>query len=370
MGNCSPSRLDQYSSVYFDVFNVDASLFKHSKGQIQITNSELILHQNNQTDKIKWPLNGVRRYGYYKDIFLFESGRKCSTGEGLFAFKCNKAKRLNEVLHKIILNNASNLIQSNSTNGMPSSGGSIASTINNMHVGPPKPLRTPEDSTATALESTRFVSSLENVENIQNCNEKQHSSSATANSPYYVNELVVDLKKHNLPLNLSTVEIGDKPNRKNTEYINFGQVDDLNDLAKIMNDSSLHAQSKSKLSQYSSNSILSKTLNYEKLKGALSSSSSRLNYIIVSSKNRNPMAPSSAAIGDKDKSKNLTRVSESEPNDTENSIYDLKNKTSETPIEYCAIDFTKTKAIPVSSQVMKQRRMDYKQLISNTSNKT
>lgn len=111
MGNCSPNRLEDYSSVYFDVHNVDANLFQHSKGQIQVTSNELVLHQRATTGSgeatiIRWPLNGVRRYGYFKDIFLFESGRKCPTGEGLFAFKCSKAKRLNELLHHTILNNA------------------------------------------------------------------------------------------------------------------------------------------------------------------------------------------------------------------------------------------------------------------------
>ncbi len=72
----------------------------------------MILTQKNSSnvwEQFKWPLNGIRRYGYYKDIFLFESGRKCPHGEGLYAFKCSKAKYLNEALHKAITNNASTL---------------------------------------------------------------------------------------------------------------------------------------------------------------------------------------------------------------------------------------------------------------------
>ncbi len=78
----------------------------------------MILTQKNLSnawEQFKWPLNGIRRYGYYKDIFLFESGRKCPHGEGLYAFKCTKAKYLNEALHKAITNNASTL--SDESNG-------------------------------------------------------------------------------------------------------------------------------------------------------------------------------------------------------------------------------------------------------------
>ena len=108
--NCSPTNLDSYASSTFDVYNVDAQLFKHSKGKIQITNTNLILlHESAETEPMKWPLTGVRRYGFHKNIFLFECGRKCPSGEGLFAFKCNKAKRLNDSLHKAIVNNATQL---------------------------------------------------------------------------------------------------------------------------------------------------------------------------------------------------------------------------------------------------------------------
>ena len=104
MGNCSPTRLESYA--YFNVYNVDAKLFKHSKGQIRITSDKMVLFQKDTNNKIEWPLNGVRRYGFYKDIFLFECGRRCPTGEGLFAFKCSKAKRLNDAVHKAVSRNA------------------------------------------------------------------------------------------------------------------------------------------------------------------------------------------------------------------------------------------------------------------------
>ena len=39
----------------------------------------------------RWPLRCLRRYGAEADVFSFESGRKCETGAGIYAFRyCNK----------------------------------------------------------------------------------------------------------------------------------------------------------------------------------------------------------------------------------------------------------------------------------------
>ena len=81
MGGCSShpkSVLEPiYSKPIFDVYNVDHKLSEHSKGRIEITNDELILHYKNKGQvPIKWPLKGLRRYGYHRDIFLFECNIK------------------------------------------------------------------------------------------------------------------------------------------------------------------------------------------------------------------------------------------------------------------------------------------------------
>jgi hypothetical protein len=81
MGGCSShpkSVLEPiYSKPIFDVYNVDHKLSEHSKGRIEITNDELILHYKNKGQvPIKWPLKGLRRYGFHRDIFLFECNIK------------------------------------------------------------------------------------------------------------------------------------------------------------------------------------------------------------------------------------------------------------------------------------------------------
>lgn len=98
-----------------------------------------------------------------------------------------------------------------------------------------------------------------------------------------------------MPLNLSTVDMGDASTRQassmknktsaaTADYINYEQVNqDLLHLAKKINGG---AAPVSQRSSHQSNSLLSKTLNYERIKGALSSSSSRLNYIIPEMLNR------------------------------------------------------------------------------------
>ena len=53
----------------------------------QVTdNGLLVLHQKGK-DAVHWPLKSLRRYGAEADVFSFESGRKCKTGPGIYAFR-------------------------------------------------------------------------------------------------------------------------------------------------------------------------------------------------------------------------------------------------------------------------------------------
>lgn len=81
--------------------NVD-ELFQHvSPGQLEVTESELILYQRGNA-ATKWPLRCLRRYGFDEEIFSFESGRRCPTGPGIYAFRCRRAEQLFNLLQQNI----------------------------------------------------------------------------------------------------------------------------------------------------------------------------------------------------------------------------------------------------------------------------
>ncbi len=51
-------------------------------GTMELTQTELILHTRKR-DAIRWPYLCLRRYGYDSNLFSFESGRRCQTGQGM-----------------------------------------------------------------------------------------------------------------------------------------------------------------------------------------------------------------------------------------------------------------------------------------------
>lgn len=50
-------------------------------GVMELTQTELILHTHKR-DAVRWPYLCLRRYGYDSNLFSFESGRRCHTGQG------------------------------------------------------------------------------------------------------------------------------------------------------------------------------------------------------------------------------------------------------------------------------------------------
>jgi fibroblast growth factor receptor substrate 2 len=93
---------DASSSRIFKVTNVDSSGVDRSPGYIEITPECLILHQRGK-ESIAWPLRGLRRYGFDADLFSFESGRRCPTGPGIYAFRCRRAEALFNLLQNSIV---------------------------------------------------------------------------------------------------------------------------------------------------------------------------------------------------------------------------------------------------------------------------
>ena len=92
---CVNSRADinDLHANVFQVMNVDDLGNLITPGRLEITESDIVLYQRGK-QPVKWPLRCLRRYGYDSEIFSFESGRRCSTGPGIYAFKCRRADQL------------------------------------------------------------------------------------------------------------------------------------------------------------------------------------------------------------------------------------------------------------------------------------
>jgi len=96
---CVASKLD-INDVHpnmFAVSNVDDMGLKLSAGQLEITETELVLHQRGR-QPARWPLRYLKRYGFEAGLFSFEAGRKTPTGPGVYAFKCRRAENLFNLL--------------------------------------------------------------------------------------------------------------------------------------------------------------------------------------------------------------------------------------------------------------------------------
>ncbi|KAJ9597507.1 hypothetical protein L9F63_011632, partial [Diploptera punctata] len=92
---CISSRADinDLHPNIFQVMNVDEQGNRLSPGQLEITETDLVLYQRNRAP-VKWPLRCLRRYGFDAELFSFESGRRCPTGAGIYAFRCQRAEQL------------------------------------------------------------------------------------------------------------------------------------------------------------------------------------------------------------------------------------------------------------------------------------
>lgn len=76
----------------FRVKNLDDQNRVVGEGELEVTATHLVLHQNDEP--IKWPLKFLRRYGYDENLFSFEAGRRCPTGEGIYAFSTRGAEQI------------------------------------------------------------------------------------------------------------------------------------------------------------------------------------------------------------------------------------------------------------------------------------
>lgn len=101
----SQNDINELHPNIFRVVNIDESGVPTGSGQLEVTEAALVLHRRNKEPTI-WPLKSLRRYGYDADLFSFESGRRCETGQGIYAFRCRRAEALYQTLQTFILRTA------------------------------------------------------------------------------------------------------------------------------------------------------------------------------------------------------------------------------------------------------------------------
>jgi len=95
------SRRNSRSQNIFTVLNVDDMGRQISPGKLEVSETDLVLYVRGKPP-LTWPLRCLRRYGFDNDLFSFESGRRCPTGAGIFAFRCDRAQSLFNLLQSKI----------------------------------------------------------------------------------------------------------------------------------------------------------------------------------------------------------------------------------------------------------------------------
>lgn len=72
-------------------------------GIMELTDTELILYTRKR-DSVKWHYLCLRRYGYDSNLFSFESGRRCQTGQGMWNFCTQRCLESNFMLGDLFIN--------------------------------------------------------------------------------------------------------------------------------------------------------------------------------------------------------------------------------------------------------------------------
>lgn len=107
MGQCiGRGSDDPFNDIHphiFSVLNIDENGSRRIEGRIEVTETDLILNQRGH-DRIRWPLRSLRRYGFEAGVFSFESGRRCPTGPGIYAFRCSRAQNLFNLMQSRVRN--------------------------------------------------------------------------------------------------------------------------------------------------------------------------------------------------------------------------------------------------------------------------
>ncbi|XP_023682217.1 fibroblast growth factor receptor substrate 2a isoform X1 [Paramormyrops kingsleyae] len=114
MGSCcscpDKESIPDNHQTKFKVINVDDDGNELGSGIMELTEEELILHTHKR-HAVRWPYLCLRRYGYDSNLFSFESGRRCQTGQGIFAFKCARAEEIFNMLQDVMHNNSISVVE-------------------------------------------------------------------------------------------------------------------------------------------------------------------------------------------------------------------------------------------------------------------
>ncbi|KAI8422323.1 hypothetical protein MSG28_006197 [Choristoneura fumiferana] len=97
----SKNEVSELHPNVFRVVNIDENGVELCSGELEITDTDIILYREGREQTV-WPLHSLRRYGFEGEIFSFESGRRCETGEGIYGFRCRRASLLFRTLQQHI----------------------------------------------------------------------------------------------------------------------------------------------------------------------------------------------------------------------------------------------------------------------------
>ena len=86
----------------FEVKNISDDKKEVGQGTLEVTATDLIYIDAHTSEKWRWPFKFLRKYGYERNIFSFEAGRRCPGGQGLYAFSSERASEIHETIEENI----------------------------------------------------------------------------------------------------------------------------------------------------------------------------------------------------------------------------------------------------------------------------
>ncbi|VDN03216.1 unnamed protein product [Thelazia callipaeda] len=169
--NGNDSRIAGGIFVTDDLETFQVFVKKRSKfipGILKVTENEIVFLRS-RCETLNWPLQFLRRYGFTSaGIFFFESGRRCSSGEGLHTFQSHQAEAIFQLVQSRIQDNANMGIAIRETHEQ-----SVTESYHSIH-------NIPSGYTGTRIQPIQRYSS-EGTANVRDCS----SSSCTGAISYH-----------------------------------------------------------------------------------------------------------------------------------------------------------------------------------------